>query len=129
MSDPLPIAARTQTAGEVRVGPEAVTGPRWPDGISALLAASGLSRPELVLSLLITFVLAECDGTAIPNAPDVNVRGSPALASALCSFRAQHDDPVALGEYLVDLKSERAAGQRHEVFEEPPHLGVPAVVA
>jgi hypothetical protein len=42
---------------------------------------------------------------------------------------SQRDDAVALGENVVDLKPEAAAGQRNEVLEKSPHLCVSAVVA
>ena len=85
--------------------------------------------PELVLGLLITLVLPEYCGAAVPHRPDVDLRRRPASSSALGAFCAKYHDPVALRENIIDLNAKCAAGQFHEMREEPEHLGVPAVVA
>jgi hypothetical protein len=49
---------------------------------------SDMRGPELVLGLLITLVLPEDCGAAVPHRPDVNLRRRPASSSALAAFCA-----------------------------------------
>src|SRR4029453_16977612 len=97
--------------------------------IVRIVAGSGGSGPEAILARLLPLIFAKLGRPAVFQAPDVHLGEGRDHPVSPRIDRRQRDDHVAVGQHVVHVDGERAAGELHRATKEAPDLVVALVGA
>src|SRR5262249_43733995 len=106
--------------------------PRRTEGwivVGILWDSSPTSRPESIFALLVALIFAELDRLAVLQSPDVHFGKRHGDPLSLRIDGDQRDDEIAVGEHVVHVDAERAAGQLHRSLEEGADLVMAVEIA
>src|ERR1700754_2914257 len=84
-----------------------------PRGLQRGRASRSNSGPELILSRLVTLILAKLDGLSVCHSPDVHFGKRCGNPVSLCIHSHQCDDEVAIGQNIAHVDAERTSGEFH----------------